>query len=221
MSKVFSKLSHVSRLIDNLPQYDEVDSRSIFSMESNTRFESRSTDIHSEIVASLQEIEQSLGPAASSDLCEPNDIAVARRVIAQLRSSVCVDAVNGIDFIVSLWTGGAYATQFPAVLSFLYRVSGGGGLERDNHDSKGYHFHYCDARDEVRTNILLTYDPMDTRTWDGLYWEFHGGGRTANPASWGRRRVRAVSDAARPSLIKPGRKSFRKQSMTSRPLEES
>jgi hypothetical protein len=189
-------------------------------METTLRVENDFTTVHSEIVATLQEIERSLLPPASGDVWEPDDSATARRLIDQMRSSVFVDAVNGIDFMVELWTGGAYAMQFPAVMSFLYQVSSGGGLERENHDSKGYHFHYCDAKDEVRTNILLTYDPMDVRTWDELYWEFHGKGRAANPASWGRKRARAVSDAARPSLSKPGRKWFRKQSTTSRPLEE-
>lgn len=142
-----------------------------------------------------------------------DDRHAARDVLERLGRDVLIDVVHSVDFVLELRSVGELLIRFPHVVAFLIPIAKGEALDRENHDGIGYHFHYVStrARRIVRTNVLLTFDPGEASPPDTLYWEYHSAyPLAADPMRWGSQRTRAVYDAARPSLLKPGKTHFRK-----------
>jgi hypothetical protein len=141
-----------------------------------------------------------------------DDYEAIRAVLRRLSVATVLDVVHGIDFSLVLRSQGQLRTEFPAVVFFLINVQGGDALDRENHDGMGYHFHYVNTsgRRPLRTDVLLTFDPNEVSPPDTLFWEHHGASSIhGDPSRWGTRRTRAVYHAARPSLMKPGKATFR------------
>ena len=137
----------------------------------------------------------------------------ARKLLEATRRDLLVDVMPTIDFALELRLRARIADSAvnANVFAFLLNVSGtNDALERENHDSKGYHFHHVDTkRGERRTNILLTFDPSEkVGPPDSLHWEFHGSYADAAPTRWGTKRCIAIHSAARPSIKSPGKSNF-------------
>jgi hypothetical protein len=147
---------------------------------------------------------------------------LARRAIRRLARSFVVEVTHGLDFVMELRTTTLFRDEFPGVFFLLARMSSSEALERETHGGgMGYHFHYVDTRGDhyARSDVVLTYHPHEIESPDKLYWEHHSQGQfQANPEAWGKKRVRAAYDAARPSLKTPGKKHFRMPSATARVL---
>lgn len=120
----------------------------------------------------------------------------------------------GLDFALELRhvKSLARADRNSAIFFALISISGNNArLARENHGS-GYHFHYVSmlAKQNVSTNALFTFDSTEkVGSRDTLYWERHGNYSSVNPATWGKRRRRAIHSAALPSIHNPGKASFR------------
>lgn len=159
--------------------------------------------------AVLQELVSDFDFTVAGHEWHSEDRAAAAKIVDRFMRSTAVDAVHGLDFVLELRARGELLLRFQALAFFLIAVRGEGWLKREDH-GMGYHFHYLALRDQARTDVLLTFDPEEPSPPDCLYWEHHGGrGRHADPAKWRRTRARAVYDAARPSLTKPGKRHFR------------
>jgi hypothetical protein len=149
------------------------------------------------------------GQVSTSEEWLADDRAAAEVVLGRFLYPTLVDSVHGIDFMLELRLRGDLLNRFRPLVAFLVSVQGEGWLDRENH-GVGYHFHYLALRGRARTDVLLTFDPREPGPPDSLYWEHHGtAGKHADPLRWRLARIRAVFDAARPSLVKPGKLFFR------------
>lgn len=163
------------------------------------------------VSGSLRELAGSLDSRHVEQPWTEDERAAGESIIRRLALPVLVDVVHTVDFLLELRNRGELLNQFPNVLYFLISVSGHEALDRENH-GMGFHFHYVSTsgRWPARTNVLLTFDPKEKGPPDTLYWEYHAShSLRAEPWRWGKRRSRAVYDAARPSLFKPGKDYFR------------
>lgn len=146
---------------------------------------------------------------ASVAISGPDESSAADMILERLLHPTLIDSVYSLDVVLELRRRGDLLIRFARVVSFLTSAGTQGWLDRENH-GMGYHFRYLTLRDLVRTNVLLTFDRRELSPPDTLYWEHHGQGmRVAEPSKWGRARTRAVYDAAKPSLSKPGKTSFK------------
>ncbi len=110
--------------------------------------------------------------------------------------------------------------SFPHFFRFLIAIAGDKhALDRENHDGMGYHFHYVKLKKAKRTDVMFTFDRRfnlqnSNGTSEPLFWEYHGNGIHADPNAFGLQRRRAIYHASMPSLLKPGKATFRLPSTT-------
>lgn len=170
----------------------------------------RERDFVGPIASRLGAIEEALVDSYESTEVHSSDVGgiVFRRLLYPGLKGL----VHGLDFVLELRKRGDLLLRYERIFALLVAVGRREGLDRENH-GMGYHFHYLPKRGKGRTNVLLTFDPDEKSPPDSLYWENHGdGAKVTVPASWGLSRIRAVYDAAAPSLVRPGKSAFRRPS---------
>jgi hypothetical protein len=219
--------SRLESLLQVIQSFETLNRRDWLDGANNKRREGIGYFLNSEkdetekICIRLKEIDELIESTPFKSKWSREEVVIAGDIAKRLRYPVLLEKVHSIEFALELRNSNYFSERFPRIEFLLLQAVGGGALERENHDSKGYHFHYLDGKKYDRTDVLLTFDPADFRIWDGLFWDHHGKGRHANPPNWGVRRIHAVFDAAKPSLVKPGRRFFLHPSKSSRPLSHA
>jgi hypothetical protein len=171
----------------------------------------RERDFVEPIASRLGVIEEALENSYES--MEVHDSEDAAIVLRRLLYPGLKMLVHSLDFVLELRQSGDFLLRYERIFVLLVAVGRRQGIERENHDGMGYHFHYLPKRGKGRSNVLFTFDPDEASPPDSLYWENHGSGvKTSAPAIWGHSRIRAVYDSAYPSLMKPGKTAFRRPS---------
>lgn len=77
-------------------------------------------------------------------------------------------------------------------------------IERENHGSWGYHYHYLDHKGR-RSDVIFSFLPTDTNTPARLWWERHGEGKAAfspDVQAWGASKRTSIHGACERDLRK-------------------
>lgn len=78
------------------------------------------------------------------------------------------------------------------------------GIERENHGSWGYHYHYLDHKGR-RSDVIFSFSPSDTSKPPQLWWERHGEGKAAfspDVPAWGTPKRTSIHKACDLDLAK-------------------
>lgn len=78
------------------------------------------------------------------------------------------------------------------------------GIERENHGSWGYHYHYLDHK-RRRSDVIFSFLSTDTNTPARLWWERHGEGKAAfspDVPAWGASKRTSIHGACERDLTK-------------------
>jgi len=133
---------------------------------------------------------------------------------------------HGIDYDIELRNKQPYVTKNNYSIIFYCLVTlpkyGNEGLKNENH-GHGYHIHYIliKRQKQIRTNILLTFNPKEKETSiHTLYWETHSSRNkiTKHPDLFAKRRRLAIYDSSCGFLSKVKKKEFRPPSSKSKNL---
>ena len=152
------------------------------------------------------------------------DIKEIQKALSSLIYSELLSITYGIDYNLELRTYRPYVTRENYSVIFYCLVTlprfGSEGLFSENHGF-GYHIHYVIVKKlkQIRTNILLTFNPNETKPdTHTLYWEIHGGGIPRHPDKFGKRRRMAIYDSSCGFLSKIQKTEFRRPSTKSEVL---
>jgi hypothetical protein len=78
------------------------------------------------------------------------------------------------------------------------------GIERENHGSWGYHYHYVDDK-RRRSDVIFSFLPTDTKTPPRLWWERHAEGKaevSPDVLTWGASKRTSIHRACERDLTK-------------------
>lgn len=121
------------------------------------------------------------------------------------------------EFALEMWEGKSLLEKLPLDALRFIPVDKRSGLECENHDGMGYHLHYLEGKVPMRTSLLLLFDREEPEIPEPLlYWEHHGKGRAAKPATFGEKRRKKVYLAALRSLTGRAKSAFRRLGMHSK-----
>lgn len=204
-----------------------VPDRAVFESQAEVSYDYPVVDLHNiseENARTAEEASHSLSNASrelATDFPGIQELAVDDRqrdqavmLLQRLKVNRLAGIRYGLDFALELRhvDSLARADRNSAIFFALISIAGDNArLARENHGS-GYHFHYVSmlANQNARTNALFTFDSTEKiGSRDTLYWERHGNYSSVNPATWGKRRRRAIHSAALPSIHNPGKANFR------------
>jgi len=152
------------------------------------------------------------------------NIQEIQRALLSLTYSELISITYGIDYNLELRSQRPYVTKENYSVIYHYLVTlpkfGDEGLKSENH-GHGYHIHYVIIKKlkQVRTDILLTFNPNETTpVTHTLYWENHGSAISRHPDKFGKRRRLAIYDSSCGFLSKIKKTDFRRPSTKSEKL---
>lgn len=151
-------------------------------------------------------------------------IEKVQNALSSLSYSELISLTYGIDYNLELRRKQLYVTKENYGLIFHCLVSlprhGDEGLKGENH-GHGYHLHYVVIKKskQKRTDVLLTFDPNETKPDNHtLYWETHGGGISRHPDKFGKRRRLAIYSSSCTFLSKVKKSDFKRPGSNSEVL---